>query len=120
MDSILDESIGILLDYLHQNKNIWENTIIIFASDNGGAHSFQNYPLRGAKGTFFEGGIRVPSFLTGRYLPILQDTRHQNEILRTSKFFFMSDWFATILSFCGVQCSSYQTKHFLAKTHTSS
>jgi hypothetical protein len=57
-----------------------QNTIIVFASDNGaqvegslyGAGS--NFPLRGAKGSLYEGGSRVPAFifspLLGHVLPL--------------------------------------------------
>jgi len=38
-----------------------DNTIIILTSDNGGfGHVTSNYPLRGNKGNFYEGGIKVP------------------------------------------------------------
>jgi len=42
---------------------IAEKTLVIFTSDNGGAknHGANNGPLRGAKGSTFEGGIRVPT-----------------------------------------------------------
>ena len=42
-------------------KDIWDNTIIIFTSDNGGSidDGSCNYPLRGGKNTFYDGGIRV-------------------------------------------------------------
>ena len=48
-----------------ESKGMWENTVFIFASDNGGLATggASNWPLRGSKTTYFEGGLRVPSFL---------------------------------------------------------
>ncbi|MEO0341395.1 MAG: sulfatase, partial [Bacteroidota bacterium] len=38
-----------------------QNTILIFTSDNGGiAYLSRQYPLRAGKGSYYEGGIRVP------------------------------------------------------------
>jgi len=37
-----------------------EETIVIFLSDNGGSGNGGNAPLRGAKSTMWEGGLRVP------------------------------------------------------------
>ncbi len=64
----MDKSLGDILDFLEQ-KNIANNTVILFMSDNGGlslspprgsiAHT-QNKPLRAGKGSVYEGGIRVP------------------------------------------------------------
>jgi len=56
----VDNSMGALVDKL-EKLGISKNTIIIFASDNGGHGKFtSNYPFRGNKGNFYEGGIRVP------------------------------------------------------------
>jgi len=55
----LDANIGILIDHLRK-QDIFDNTIIIFASDNGASQPCYTGGLRGRKGYFYEGGIRVP------------------------------------------------------------
>ena len=56
----LDSEVGRLLKAL-QSAGLTENTIVVFASDNGGYGPAADMGgLRGAKGTTFEGGIRVP------------------------------------------------------------
>lgn len=60
----IDESIGHILDTLKRHK-LDENTIVIFATDNGpwlpyGNHGGTSGGLREGKGTVWEGGIRVP------------------------------------------------------------
>jgi arylsulfatase B len=55
----LDQGIGSILDALDE-AGIAENTFVIFSSDNGGVGGIgENAPLRGAKASVFEGGIRV-------------------------------------------------------------
>ncbi|MGJ8639557.1 MAG: sulfatase-like hydrolase/transferase [Opitutaceae bacterium] len=59
----LDRGIGQLVDTLKAN-DAYENTLIVFLSDNGGRtdKGANNSPLRGSKGDALEGGSRVPMF----------------------------------------------------------
>ncbi len=56
----MDKCVGRILRKL-DDKGLAENTVVIFSSDNGGTGSARNTPLSKAKGTTFEGGIRVPA-----------------------------------------------------------
>lgn len=62
----LDRSVGRVTDALKAH-GLEDNTLVIFTSDNGGAHYLGlpdiNQPYRGWKITFFEGGIHVPFFM---------------------------------------------------------
>jgi len=62
----LDRGVGNVLAALEKN-GLQDNTLVIFSSDNGGAHYVGlpdlNRPFRGWKATFFEGGIHVPFFM---------------------------------------------------------
>ncbi|WP_242202129.1 sulfatase [Aestuariivivens insulae] len=56
----MDTNVGKILNTL-QMLNIAESTIVILMSDNGGLASVSSqFPLRGGKGSYYEGGIRVP------------------------------------------------------------
>lgn len=62
----MDDSLGVIRAFLKE-KGIADNTIVIFMADNGGndgtANSrmtWANAPLRGGKGSCYEGGIREP------------------------------------------------------------
>lgn len=68
----MDESLGRILDRIEDpngdgnpSDSVRDNTLILFASDNGGLFdagggATNNRPLRDGKGSLYEGGIRVP------------------------------------------------------------
>ena len=56
----LDRCIGMVLDEI-KSLGLEENTLVIFTSDNGGIRNVScQDPLRAGKGSYYEGGIRVP------------------------------------------------------------
>ncbi len=71
----LDRGIGHVL--AAAQTQLGDDTVVVFASDNGGAPFFGglNYPLRGSKTGPFEGGVRVPACvadfsLSGKYFGV--------------------------------------------------
>lgn len=94
----LDESIGSIVKTLHETRLI-NDTIIIFISDNGAggngkgvmANFGSNFPLRGAKATLWEGGVRVPSFIWSPLLKSPAGTIFNG-------LFHVTDWLPTIVS----------------------
>ena len=88
----IDKSLGDLMDHL-ATKGVAENTLVLFVGDNGSDAPlgdtygyFSSAPLRGKKGTCYEGGLRVP-FIAGWAKPgkansfsIAQNAVHQKQI----------------------------------------
>jgi arylsulfatase A-like enzyme len=72
MLSQLDDSAKTVVNHLKSDAmgNAWDNTVLVFLSDNGGvlAHGSSNAPFAGEKGTFSEGGVRVPAFVAGGFM----------------------------------------------------
>lgn len=56
----VDWSVGRVLDAVRE-QGLAERTLVIFTSDNGGTPRSVNAPLRGFKGSTFEGGMREPT-----------------------------------------------------------
>lgn len=60
MIETVDQNIGRLLGEL-EKLGLDQNTLVVFTSDNGGMwRNTSNEPLRAGKGSYYEGGIRVP------------------------------------------------------------
>jgi arylsulfatase A-like enzyme len=64
MVDALDAAVGRVLAAV-EKAGMAQNTLVLFFSDNGGptGGGARNTPLRGAKNTTFEGGIRVPAVM---------------------------------------------------------
>lgn len=74
----MDQQLGVLFDRIRNDKQLRDNTIILFASDNGpepGAGTSNG--LRGQKGWLFEGGVRSPLIV---WAPGLLDESAINQV----------------------------------------
>jgi arylsulfatase B len=98
MTKQIDDIVGKISSLLTE-LSLWENTLVVFTSDNGGdpipnkekdyVYSF-NYPLRGGKDTLWQGGMRVPLVMKGAGL---QKTNYVNE-----NKFYVTDFLPTFVS----------------------
>ena len=93
----LEESVANLTAAL-KSSPLWNDTLLIFLSDNGGSPEGltsyggqSNYPLRSGKTTQFEGALRTPAFVAG---PLVEHLAGEE----TEGLFHVSDWFPTIIS----------------------
>jgi arylsulfatase len=92
----LDDIIGKLLNEL-DDLGLADNTIVLFASDNGA--NLAHWPMagsasyRGEKGTTWDGGLRVPMFVRwpGKVEPDIW----------TGEFMTMEDWLPTLMAAAG-------------------
>lgn len=97
----VDNSMGLLMQTLDR-LGLRENTIIIFTSDNGGHGKItSNYPFRGNKGNFYEGGIRVPLIINW---PGITRTSVSNVPVVSM------DFYPTILQMAGIALKKDQHK----------
>jgi arylsulfatase A len=80
-----------------------DDTIVIFTSDNGSRarHGGSNLPLRGAKGTTWEGGLRVPGIV--RWPGAISPGRVSNELVTAM------DLLPTLAAVCGARVPEDRT-----------
>jgi arylsulfatase A-like enzyme len=91
----VDQSVGRILSKLDEMR-LAENTVVILFSDNGGHANFTTMaPLRGSKGTLYEGGIREPLIVRwpGK---VAADSRSDEPVIST-------DFYPTLLDIAGLE-----------------
>ena len=92
MISAMDDMVGVLTEKL-KSTGLYDNTIIVFTSDNGSQmnNGGTNWPLRGTKQTWWEGGTRSVAFVYSDQLKKTRKDVNRNLI-------HVVDWLPTLLS----------------------
>jgi arylsulfatase A-like enzyme len=80
----MDDALGRILQTIADRKQD-ANTLVVFQSDNGGSGNGGNAPLKGAKSTLWEGGLRVPC--VARWPARIAAGRTSDEFLTTLELF---------------------------------
>ncbi|XP_070563089.1 arylsulfatase B-like [Ptychodera flava] len=93
--SLMDEAVSNVTSAL-KSRGMWEDTMLIFISDNGALMVTQgsNLPFRSTASTLFEGGVRVPAMIHG---PLVKQNGYVHDGLN-----HITDWHTTILSMAGI------------------
>jgi arylsulfatase A-like enzyme len=94
MVDAMDASIGTIIQSL-KDQGMLDNTLIIFASDNGGIPESDNRPFRSVKGDSFEGGVRVPCIV---FWP--QKIKPGST---SSELVHIADWYPTLAEIAGLK-----------------
>ena len=99
MTKYMDDTVGDIVSVL-KDRGIWDSLLFVVSSDNGGPvhpdSGGNNFPLKGGKGSDWQGGVRVNAFVSGGFLP--DKMRGQ----KTEGYIHMADWFATFCALAGV------------------
>ena len=94
MIATMDRQVGRIIDTL-QARGLWDDTIVVFTSDNGGERFADVWPFSGQKSELLEGGIRVPALMSWpAFLPHGVVNQQVNLTM---------DWMPTLLSAAGAE-----------------
>jgi|TARA_B110000208_G_scaffold60794_1_gene79094 arylsulfatase A-like enzyme len=106
MLNVLDKGIANVTNALRA-KGMWESTLIVLVSDNGGDHGVSpsdptgrttmanNWPFRGTKLTAWEGGTRVAAVVGGGFVPTRLRGSSSDVVMH------MADWYPTLANLAG-------------------
>ena len=76
-----------------KKSDLYNNSIVLVTTDNGGEPWYSNLPLKGARDTLYEGGIRGAAFLSS---PLLAKTGYTY-----NGMMHLVDWVPTLLHAAG-------------------
>ncbi|XP_064458128.1 arylsulfatase B-like isoform X2 [Ornithodoros turicata] len=99
MVKAMDESVGAVFQALAQ-KGMLDNSVVVFSSDNGAESEGPNanygspWPLKGMKGTPWEGGIRSPAVIWSPLLNVPVRATYDG-------LFHITDWLPTFYDLAG-------------------
>lgn len=101
MVSTVDESVRNVTQALVAS-GLWDNTLFVWMTDNGSPISVggSNAPLRGGKGSNWEGGVKVPALINGGLLP---ESQHGKRAVGMAH---IMDFYATFLAMAGLDPAS--------------
>jgi len=92
--SALDSGVQGVVEAL-KARGFYDNSIIIFSTDNGGTADASNYPLRGRKEQVYEGGVRGVGFV---HSPLIE-----NPGVESQRLMYITDWMATLMHVAGLK-----------------
>eukprot|EP00931_Biecheleriopsis_adriatica_P012761 TRINITY_DN11397_c0_g1_i1.p1 TRINITY_DN11397_c0_g1~~TRINITY_DN11397_c0_g1_i1.p1 ORF type:complete len:554 (-),score=37.98 TRINITY_DN11397_c0_g1_i1:215-1660(-) len=104
MVAYMDDALGQIVRKL-QDKGMWQNTLMVVSSDNGGPTYYfpgigyggaSNQPLKGGKFSDWEGGVRVNAFVSGGAIP---PSKRGSSL---TDYVHISDWYTTFCTIAGI------------------
>lgn len=109
MTRFLDSAVERVTKML-KTRGMWDNTLIVFSADNGGPiyargdAGASNYPLRGGKGSNWEGGVRVNAWVSGGFVPTAMRGQKLDGLTA------VWDWYATFAFLGGVDPTDHRAQ----------